>query len=64
LLHGSKPARVLQETLLMVPIFLLTAHNPRSAEKAAVGAGIRAVFSKQQDLNSLLVQARAIVGIE
>jgi hypothetical protein len=48
----------------MVPIFLLTAHNPRSAEKAAVGAGIRAVFSKQQDLNSLLVQARAIVGIE
>ena len=41
-----------------VPLFLLTGHYSRELELAAFGSGICAVFSKHEDLDSLVARAR------
>lgn len=47
-LNGFEAAKLLREALPTVPIFLLTAQCTKAVEKAAVEAGIRAVFSKEE----------------
>jgi hypothetical protein len=41
-----------------VPLFLLTVHYGRELELAALQSGVRAVFSKYDDLERLIKRAR------
>jgi DNA-binding NarL/FixJ family response regulator len=60
IMNGFEVAEILRDTLPAVPIFLLTAHYMESTARAALQVGIRAVFSKHQDLDALVTHARTI----
>jgi len=57
-------ARRLKAIAPELPIFLLTADYQADIEKEALSSGITAVFSKVDDLATLLANARAVCGIE
>jgi two-component system, NarL family, nitrate/nitrite response regulator NarL len=58
-MNGFEAAKVFRETLPAVPVFLLTAHCSTATRQVATEVGIREVFSKDQDLAPLIVQAKA-----
>ena len=60
-MNGFEAAKVLQRILPTVPVFLLTAHYIEATKRAALEVGIRAVFSKHDDLAPLVTQARAVL---
>jgi DNA-binding NarL/FixJ family response regulator len=60
-LNGFEAAEVLRRILPAVPVFLLTAHYMDATKQAAMQVGIRAVFSKHDDLAPLVTQARAVL---
>jgi CheY-like chemotaxis protein len=60
LMNGFEAARILRELFPDIPIFMLTGHYMSATEQTALQAGIRAVFSKHQDLAPLITQARAV----
>jgi DNA-binding NarL/FixJ family response regulator len=62
LMNGFEAAKALRQILPDVPVFLLTAHHSVTTEQAAFDVGICAVFSKYQDLESLVTRARAILA--
>jgi len=62
LMNGFEAAKVLRQILPEVPLFLLTAHHSEATKQAAFDVGICAVFSKYQDLDSLVTRARAILA--
>jgi DNA-binding NarL/FixJ family response regulator len=47
-----------------LPLFMLTTHYSVKVEKKALSYGITAVFSKLDDLPTLVANARAVCGIE
>jgi len=47
-----------------IPVFLITSNIDVSAEKDALSHGVDAVFDKGQDFSSLLMNARAVCGME
>jgi DNA-binding NarL/FixJ family response regulator len=47
-----------------VPLFLVTHEPSPLSEKEALSRGVDAVFEKENDLTSLLLNARAAVGLE
>jgi hypothetical protein len=47
-----------------LPIFILTADCNLREEEEALSCGIDAVFSKLDDLEALLANARAVCGIK
>jgi len=47
-----------------LPIFMLTADYDVNIEKEALAFGITAVFSKLDDLTTLIANARAVCGLE
>jgi DNA-binding NarL/FixJ family response regulator len=57
-MNGLEAASALRYMMPDVPLFLLTAHYSRELELAARGSGICAVFSKHDDLDSLVARAR------
>lgn len=57
-MNGLEAASALRYMMPEVPLFLLTAHYNRELELAAFGSGICAVFSKHEDLDSLVARAR------
>ncbi|HWW18732.1 MAG TPA: response regulator transcription factor [Candidatus Saccharimonadales bacterium] len=57
-MNGLEAASSLRYMMPDVPLFLLTAHYSRELELAAFGSGISAVFSKHDDLDSLVERAR------
>jgi CheY-like chemotaxis protein len=59
-MNGFEAAKIFRELLPAIPIFMLTAHYMAATEEAALQVGIRAVFSKHQDLAALITQARAV----
>ena len=61
-MNGFEAAKILHEMLPAVPLFLLTAHYMEATVQAALQIGIRAVFSKYQDLAPLVTHARAVFG--
>ena len=63
-MNGFEVAKILHDTLPSVPIFLLTAHYMEATVQAALQIGIRAVFSKNHDLATLVMHARAVFGRE
>ena len=56
-------AKALRQLFPAIPIVMLTAHYMETTKQAAQQAGIRAVFSKHQDLSPLIAHARAVFGM-
>jgi DNA-binding NarL/FixJ family response regulator len=63
-MNGLQLARELKAIAPKLPIFLLTADCDADLEKEALACGITAVFSKLDDLATLVENARAVCGIE
>ena len=63
-MNGLEAASALRYMLPEVPIFLLTAHYSRELELTAFGSGVCAVFSKHDDLDSLVARARLELKLE
>ena len=63
-MNGLQLARELRAISPKLPIFLLIADCGAELEKEALGCGITAVFSKVDDLTTLVSNARAVCGIE
>jgi len=60
LMNGLEAAASLRKLLPNVLLFLLTAHNGRATEEAALQAGVHKVFYKHQDLTLLIEHARVV----
>jgi putative two-component system response regulator len=63
-MNGSRLVRQLKAQEPTLPIFILTADNDVDIEKEALAFGITAVFSKLDDLTSLIANARVVCGLE
>jgi DNA-binding NarL/FixJ family response regulator len=63
-MNGLQLARQLKAREPALPIFMLTAHYDVNIEKEALALGITAVFSKLDDLTTLIANARAVCGLE
>jgi len=57
-------AQRLKALIPKLPIFVMTTDYCVSLEKKALESGINAVFSKLDDLTTLVANARAVCGIE
>jgi two-component system, OmpR family, response regulator MprA len=62
-MNGFEAAAVLQKTMPQVPLFMFTSHESRDVESEAGSAGIRAVFSKQTDINALLAEVSDLLNL-
>ena len=63
-MSGLQLARELKTIAPELPIFMLTVDYDTAIEKEALSCGITAVFSKHDDLATLVANARAVCGIE
>jgi DNA-binding NarL/FixJ family response regulator len=63
-MNGLELARKLKAIAPELPIFMMTAENDMNMEKEALSCGITAVFSKLDDLGTLVANARAVCGID
>jgi DNA-binding NarL/FixJ family response regulator len=61
---GLQLAQKLKSITPELPIFMLTTDYSMNIEKEALSSGISAVFSKLDDLATLVANARAVCGIE
>ncbi len=57
-------AQKLKAIVPELPIFVMTTDYNVSIEKKVLASGISAVFSKHDDLTTLVANARAVCGIE
>lgn len=62
--NGLQLARQLKAREPALPIFMLTAVYDVNIEREALAFGITAVFSKLDDLTTLIANARAVCGLE
>ena len=63
-INGLQLAQKLRAIMPGLPILMLTTDYSVSSEKKALSFGITAVFSKLDDLATLVANARAVCGIE
>jgi two-component system, NarL family, response regulator EvgA len=63
-INGLQLAQKLRAITPGLPILMLTTDYSVSSEKKALSFGITAVFSKLDDLATLVANARAVCGIE
>ena len=63
-MNGLQLARELKARQPALPIFMLTANYDADIEKEALAFGITAVFSKLDDLTTLIANARVVCGLE
>jgi CheY-like chemotaxis protein len=63
-MNGLQLARELKAREPALPIFMLTADYDVGIEKEALSAGITAVFSKLDNLTTLIANARVVCGLE
>jgi CheY-like chemotaxis protein len=63
-MNGLQLARELKAREPALPIFMLTADYDVDIEREALAFGITAVFSKLDDLTTLLANARVVCGLE
>ena len=61
---GLELAKKLKDANPGLPIFAMTTEYNVGVEKKALSIGISAVFSKLDDLGSLVANARAVCGID
>ena len=62
-MNGLQLARELKAIAPEMAIFMLTAGSDADIEKEALSSGITAVFSKLDDLTTVVANARAVCGI-
>jgi DNA-binding NarL/FixJ family response regulator len=60
-MNGLEAARVLHQIMPQVPLILCSLHTDRVLEKEAVSAGVTAVFSKAQNMQTLISRARELL---
>jgi len=63
-MNGLQLAQKLKAISPELPIFMLTADYNVDTEKKALSCGVTAVFSKLDDLSTVVANARAVCGIE
>ena len=63
-MSGLQLVRKLKAIAPELPIFMMTSENDVDIEKEALSCGITAVFSKLDDMTTLVANARAVCGIE
>jgi DNA-binding NarL/FixJ family response regulator len=63
-MNGLQLAQELRAIAPKLLIFLLTADYDADTEKQALASGVTAVFSKRDDLTTLVDNARAVCGLE
>jgi DNA-binding NarL/FixJ family response regulator len=63
-MNGLQLAQELRAIAPKLPIFFLTANGDADTEKQALASGAAAVFSKREDLTTLVDNARAVCGLE
>jgi DNA-binding NarL/FixJ family response regulator len=63
-MNGLQLARELKAIAPEMAIFMWTADNDLDIEKEALSCGVTAVFSKLDDLTTLVANARAVCGIK
>jgi DNA-binding NarL/FixJ family response regulator len=63
-MNGLQLARELKARVPELPIFMLTADYDVDIEREALAIGITAVFSKLDDLTTLIANARVVCGLE
>jgi DNA-binding response OmpR family regulator len=61
--EGFRAAKVLKRARPDLPIFLITERHDMEHEKEALSSGIDAVFEKDFDFKSLIMNARAVCGL-
>lgn len=62
-MNGLQLAQELREVMPRLPIFLLTTDRNFYVEKEALSFGIAAVFSRQEDLETIVANARVVCGM-
>jgi DNA-binding NarL/FixJ family response regulator len=62
-MDGFATAKELRQLFPTIPIVMLTGHYMEGTKLAAQQLGIRAVYSKLQDLTPLLAHARALLKV-
>jgi two-component system, NarL family, nitrate/nitrite response regulator NarL len=60
IMNGLEAAETLKSSLPTTPIFVLTAHGGPEVDRAARAAGVDAVYSKGDNLQKMVGDARAI----
>ena len=60
IMNGLEAAETLKSSLPTTPIFVLTAHGGPEVDRAARAAGVDAVYSKSDNLQKMVGDARAI----
>ena len=63
-MNGLQLAQRLKAISPELPIFMLTADYDVAIEKKALSCGVTAVFSKLEDLSTVVANARAVCGID
>jgi DNA-binding NarL/FixJ family response regulator len=60
-MNGLEAARILHEIMPSVPVILCSLHTDRILEMEARGAGVTAVFSKAENMQTLITKARELL---
>jgi DNA-binding NarL/FixJ family response regulator len=61
-MNGLEAARILHEIMPDVPVILCSLHTDRILETEARDAGVDAVFSKAENMQTLISKARELLG--
>ena len=60
-MNGLEAARILHQIMPDVPVILCSLHTDRVLEMEARGAGVTAVFSKAENMQTLINKARELL---
>jgi DNA-binding NarL/FixJ family response regulator len=60
-MNGLEAARILHQIMPNVPVILCSLHTDRMLELEARGAGVTAVFSKAENMQTLISKARELL---
>ena len=63
LINNPQISEALKLGMTELPVFLITDHYSMEAEKEALSWGMDAVFEKDHDFSSLVMNARAVCGL-
>jgi DNA-binding NarL/FixJ family response regulator len=61
-MNGLEAARVLHQIMPQVPLILCSLHTDDLLRKEAINAGVNAVISKAQNIQTLIHRARELLG--
>ena len=61
-MNGLEAARILHQIMPDVPVILCSLHTDRVLELEAMGAGVTAVFSKAENMQTLISKARELLN--